>query len=73
MMILFRIIQYENISKVPLVTEELAEPVRRILKIYLAASQYLTEEEKRNFKERELPASTGNTITGIDIVLEKEK
>ena len=61
----------ENVPKVPLVTEELLIPARRLLWIFLNASEDLTEQKKQEFRERETPSSKGNTITGIDIVLDR--
>ncbi|MBU4179856.1 MAG: hypothetical protein KKD14_00530 [Verrucomicrobia bacterium] len=61
----------ENVPRVPLVTEELLVPARRLMKCMIQISPH-SEQEKQEFREREiLPNSCGNTITGIDIVLKK--
>jgi protocatechuate 3,4-dioxygenase beta subunit len=62
----------ENVPRFPLVTAELLDSARRLLK---AMSQVLTRLEGRSeFQEKEglgpFPASQGNTIPDIDIVLD---
>jgi hypothetical protein len=65
----------ENTPRIPLVSEELLTAARRLHKI-LYEYERRTHDPNRpyNIKEesRELPASTGNIITGIDIVLTPE-
>ncbi len=62
---------------VPLVTEELVGPARRLLnvmwqvKLKSLGDQERKVEEKKKINWRALPSSQGNTITGIDIVLKK--
>ncbi len=58
----------ENVPRVPLVTEELLGPARRLLK---ALNQLVVEQDLREKEDIPLPASHGNTITGIDIVLDQ--
>lgn len=58
--------------KVPLVTEELLDPARRLLKLL----SKVADDAKADVKAIEktdvlLPASHGNTIVGIDIILNK--
>ena len=59
-----------NAAIVPLVTEDVLGPARRLLKVL---SKWQTQSEvSSNFLEKTntvLPSSLGNTITGIDIVL----
>lgn len=61
----------ENVPRVPLVSEELLVPARRVMKWLISKSEFLSEQEKQEFRERETPSSHGNTITGINIVLKK--
>ena len=61
----------EDVPRVPLVTEELLGPARRLLK---AESQMATRNGGPELREKDglsFPASHGNTITGVDIVLKK--
>lgn len=61
----------KNVPRVPLVTEELLGPARRLLN---AISQMAVKNggaELQEKKDLHLPSSTSNTITGINIVLKK--
>lgn len=61
-----------NVPNVPLVTEELLFPARRFLNIEKKLQTLLKgSSDKVEKKDVYLPSSHGNTITGIDIVLEK--
>ena len=58
--------------KVPLVTEELLDPARHLLQLFNKVAKEAKSDSK--FMEKEnivLPASHGNTIVGIDIILNK--
>lgn len=61
-----------NVPNVPLVTEEFLLPARRFLNIEKKLQTLLKgRSDKVEKKDIYLPASHGNTITGIDIVLKK--
>ena len=59
----------DDVRRVPLVSEELLVPARRLLNVMAKKSTHLSKQGKQESQEREIPASHGNTITGIDIVL----
>lgn len=58
-------------AHIPLITEELIKPARRIEKVMTALESVRDGHATPNMQELPLPASQSNTITGIDIVLEK--
>jgi hypothetical protein len=60
-------------AHVPLITENLLKPARRIEKVMTAFETIRDGHATPNLQELPLPASRSNTITGIDIVLEKIK
>ncbi len=60
-----------KMPRVPLVTEELLGSARRLLKIYGRMGQTVGRPELQEKDGLHLPSSQGNTITGIDIVMEK--
>lgn len=61
----------KNVPRVPLVTKELLDPARRLLKIMSQLNSKKGYPELREKDDLSLPSSKGNTITGIDIVLKK--
>lgn len=61
----------KNVPEVPLVPETLLRPARRLMEIMIRHSEHLSEQEKRDFQERAMPTTHGNTIEGIDIVLDR--
>lgn len=66
----------KDVPRVPLVTEELLVPACRLKEIMLQAAERSNSKEKelqdaRQFRIKDFPSSKGNTITGIDIILEK--
>ncbi len=62
----------QNVPKVPLVTEAQLGPARRLWRIWSKAAAAAGKGERwREMKRRDLPASQGYTITGINVVLEK--
>ena len=63
----------KNVPKVSLITIEQLIPARRLLKIYSQMPKKIDGFEFREKKGLTFPASEGNTITGIDIVLKKIK
>lgn len=60
-----------NMPRVPLVTEELLGPARRLLKAMSQMAQRAGGSELREKDGLSFPTSHDNTITGIDIVLKK--
>ena len=62
----------KNKPRVPLVTEELLVPARRLVKI-MSNLETLTKGSSKKIEKADiyLPSSQSNTITGIDIVLKK--
>ena len=62
-----------RVPRVPLVTEELLDPARSLLKALYQLETTLTGSSELREKEGlpPLPSSHGNTITDIDIVLDQ--
>lgn len=60
-------------AHVPLITEDLLKPARRMEKIMTVLEAIRDGRGTPNLPELPLPASRSNTIAGIDIVLEKIK
>lgn len=60
-----------NITKVPLISEDMLYQARRFWKLANQIAQRADRPEMHEKKELNLPSVNGNTITGIHIVLER--
>lgn len=68
--------EQRRVPRVPLVTERLLGRARRILRMKVESLPFLSAPEKEAYLSKaavDLPTSRGETILGIDIVLERVK